>query len=375
MRFYIRAVKQSAEALQELLDRQTGSGDLVERLPDQALRCVACGHRCYLPRGKVGVCKVRFNRDGELRVPRGYVGALQCDPVEKKPFFHVRPGARALSFGMLGCDFHCAYCQNWITSQAVRDPEAIAPIRRMDPEELVDLALAQGAEIIASTYNEPLITSEWAVEVFRVAKACGLLTAYVSNGNGTPEVLDYLRAWVDLYKVDLKGFDDRRYRKLGGVLDNVLATIRGLVERRFWVEVVTLIVPDFNDSEAEVRQMAEFLASVSPDIPWHVTAFHPDYKMTDRGGTAAATLLRAVQIGREAGLRYVYAGNLPGRVGDFENTNCAECGTVLVSRRGYHISRMAIVEGRCPSCAAVIPGVWGEARRAPCSADIPVVLH
>src|SRR5262249_53319069 len=160
-------------------------------LPDRALRCLACGHRCYLPEGKVGICKVRFNERGELRVPRGYVAALQCDPVEKKPFFHARPGAVALSFGMLGCDYHCGYCQNWITSQALRDPDAVAPIRAVTPEELVDLALAHGAEILTSTYNEPLITSEWAVEVFRVAKACGLTTSYVSNGNATPEVLDF----------------------------------------------------------------------------------------------------------------------------------------------------------------------------------------
>ena len=185
-----RAVPNATTPLADVLARETGIGDLGIPGPNQSLRCVACGHRCHLPEGKVGICKVRFNDAGRLRVPRGYVGALQCDPVEKKPFFHVRPGARALSFGMLGCDYHCGYCQNWITSQALRDPRALPPVRRLAPEQLVDLAIAQGAEIVTSTYNEPLITSEWAVEVFRVAKACGLLTAYVSNGNGTPEALD-----------------------------------------------------------------------------------------------------------------------------------------------------------------------------------------
>jgi pyruvate formate lyase activating enzyme len=374
-RFYIPLVSRPPSPLHDRLAAETTAGELVERLPNAALRCLACGHRCHLPAGKIGICKVRFNEGGELRVPRGYVAAIQCDPVEKKPFFHARPGAVALSFGMLGCDYHCAYCQNWITSQTLRDPSAAAPVRRVSAEELVDLALAHGAEIVTSTYNEPLITSEWAVEVFRVARACGLTTAYVSNGNATPEVLDYLRPWVDLYKVDLKSFDDRQYRKLGGLLDNVLATIRGLVERRFWVEVVTLVVPGLNDSEAELRGMAEFLASVSPDIPWHVTAFHPDYKMNDRGPTPAQALLRAVAIGREAGLRYVYAGNLPGRVNDLENTHCPSCSALLVERRGFRVLRVTLIEGRCPSCALVIPGVWGDGGRVGRSLGQPLVLH
>jgi pyruvate formate lyase activating enzyme len=178
------------QTLQDVLSTHTSRGTLCEELPDEALRCVACGHRCYLPNGKIGICKVRFNRDGVLHVPRGYVAALQCDPVEKKPFFHARPGALALSFGMLGCDYHCGYCQNWITSQALRDPTAGVAPRTCGPEQLARLALDQGAEIIASTYNEPLITSEWAVAVFKEARAAGLHTGYVSNGNGTHQVLE-----------------------------------------------------------------------------------------------------------------------------------------------------------------------------------------
>jgi len=333
-------------------------------LPDRALRCVACGHRCYLPAGKAGVCKVRFNRDGELHVPRGYVAALQCDPVEKKPFFHARPGALALSFGMLGCDYHCGYCQNWITSQALRDPVAGAAPRRCTPEQIVQLARDHGAEILASTYNEPLITSEWAVEVFKVAKAAGLMTAYISNGNATPEVLEYLRPWVDLYKVDLKGFNDKQYRKLGGVLETVKQTVRRLVAMDFWVEVVTLVVPGFNDSDAELVQVAEFLSSVSPDIPWHVTAFHPDYKMSDRGYTTAETLLRAAAAGRAAGLRYVYAGNIPGDVGGYENTYCPGCQAVAVERCGYRVCAVHLVDGACARCGSAVPGRWGKGRAA-----------
>ena len=346
-----------------MLAEHTTTGDLCETLPDKALRCVACGHRCFLPDGKTGICKVRFNRDGVLHAPRGYVAALQCDPVEKKPFFHARPGALALSFGMLGCDYHCAYCQNWITSQALRDPVAGVAPRFCTAEQLVQLAVDHGAEIVASTYNEPLITSEWAVEVFKVAKAHGLTTAYISNGNATPEVLEYLRPWVDLYKVDLKGFNDRQYRKLGGLLDTVRDTIRRLVAMGFWLEVVTLVVPGFNDSDAELAEIAGFLASVSADIPWHVTAFHPDYKMTDADLTRAETLLRAAAAGRAAGLRYVYAGNLPGHVGDYENTVCPVCGTVVIERAGYRIRAVHLNDGCCAACAAPIAGRWGEGRR------------
>jgi pyruvate formate lyase activating enzyme len=366
-------------ALQKILDENTREGALYEKLPEQALRCVACGHRCFLPEGKIGICKVRFNHAGVLQVPHGYVAALQCDPVEKKPFFHARPGALALSFGMLGCDYHCGYCQNWITSQALRDPVAGVAPRACSAEQLVQLAVDQGAEIVASTYNEPLITSEWAVEVFRAAKTRGLTTAYISNGNGTPEVLEYLRPWVDLYKVDLKGFNDKQYRKLGGVLETVKDTIRRLVAMDFWLEVVTLVVPGFNDGDDELAAIARFLASVSPDIPWHVTAFHPDYKMTDRDFTTADTLLRAVESGRAAGLRYIYAGNLPGHVGEFESTFCPRCHAVVIERTGYCISAVHLDDGCCAECGTRIPGRWGTQRavrqRFGAWRPRPVALH
>ena len=208
----------------------------------------ACGHACPIPDGAAGVCKVRFNRGGVLYVPFGYVGGVQCDPIEKKPFFHARPGALAFSFGMLGCDLHCSYCQNWVTSQALRDPQAVTLPRDSTPAALVAEATRLGARAIVSTYNEPLITSEWSVAIFKQARAAGLMTAFVSNGNATPRVLDYLRPWVDLYKVDLKSFDDRHYRQLGGRLEPVLATIRALHEMDIWLEIVTLLIPGFNDS-------------------------------------------------------------------------------------------------------------------------------
>jgi pyruvate formate lyase activating enzyme len=573
-----------ASPLAEVLARRTAEGELYEKLPNGRVRCFACGHRCLIPPGFGGVCRVRFNEDGVLKVPWGYVGALQLDPVEKKPFFHALPGSRALSFGMLGCDFHCSYCftgesvvvtdegpttfaelfascerhetrpdaqlafpedrrvvaasgrlrrlrgvvrhryrgelvtirpfylaalrctpdhriyattdparppvlvpardisaghyltvprhlpagivppldvtallceqrelvatasmaatadrtigrtgartafveddpaidrrvvptadnylvplrgvgrepydgdvynmevedehsylagffavsncQNWVTSQALRDPSAVARPQEITPKELVRLAHEHQARIVTSTYNEPLITSEWAVAVFKEARAAGLVCSYVSNGNGTPEVLDYIQPWVSLYKVDLKSFRDRHYRELGGTLDRVLWTIRALHEKGFWVEIVTLTIPGFNDSDEELRDIARFLVSVSPDIPWHVTAFHGDYKMTEPENTNVATLLRAAEIGAAEGLRFVYAGNLPGQVGKWENTYCPGCGELLIERYGFRVLRNRVADGRCPRCAGAIPGFWkmpaagmlGEAAPAP----------
>ena len=346
-------------SLADVLASQTREGELYDRLPDGRLRCYACGHCCPLPEGAIGVCKVRFNEGGRLRVPWGYVGGVQCDPIEKKPFFHAYPGALAYSFGMLGCDLHCGYCQNWVTSQALRDPAAVATPLSTSPEDLVRDALTRRARVIVSTYNEPLITSEWAAAVFKEAKAAGLQTGYVSNGNGTPEVIEYLRPFVDLYKVDLKSFDDRHYRQLGGRLAPILDTIRRLHALDFWVEIVTLLIPGFNDSSDEITRLTEFLAGVSPDIPWHVTAFHGDYKMTEPGNTTAEMLLAAADIGRRSGLRYVYAGNLPGQVGDLEDTRCARCGETLVARSGYAIRDYRIAPGGCcPSCAQPVPGRW-----------------
>jgi pyruvate formate lyase activating enzyme len=344
--------------LGEVLARYTREGELYEKLPGDRLRCFACGHRCLIPSGQLGICKVRYNENGILRVPYGYVGALQVDPVEKKPFFHALPGSLAFSFGMLGCDLHCGYCQNWVTSQALRDPSAVAQPRPIEPASLVALALGHHARIVTSTYNEPLITSEWAVAVFREAKKAGLVCSYVSNGNGTEEVLDYIQPYVSLYKVDLKSFRDRPYRDLGGTLERVLWTIRALHERGFWVEIVTLIVPGFNDSDEELRDIARFLVSVSPDVPWHVTAFHQDYKMTAPQATEVGTLLRAAEIGAAEGLRFVYAGNLPGQVGKWENTYCPQCQVLLIERYGFRVIQNRIANGSCPDCRKAIPGFW-----------------
>ena len=263
-------------------------------------------------------------------------------------------------------------CQNHITSQALRDPASGVPPSPVTPEELVALAEKHGAKVITSTYNEPLITSEWAVEIFKVAKSRGLITSYVSNGNGTPEVLDYIHPWVDLYKVDLKSFDDKHYRSLGGVIDRVLETIKMLVEKGFWLEVVTLTIPGFNDSTEELREMAEFLASVSVDIPWHVTAFHKDYKMQDPDNTPVSTLVRAAKIGQEMGLNYVYAGNIPCNVGNHENTYCPKCKTLLIERYGFRVIGNNLQNGCCPNCHTSIPGRWDKAATTTTITDRPL---
>jgi pyruvate formate lyase activating enzyme len=351
-------------SLAEVLAEQTveAAPELVERIGETRLRCLACGHACPIPDGAVGVCKVRFNRGGTLRVPFGYVGGVQCDPVEKKPFFHARPGALAYSFGMLGCDLHCSYCQNWVTSQALRDPQAVTRPRQASPHELADEAVALGGQIVVSTYNEPLITSEWAVAVFKEVRARGLMTGFVSNGNATPQALSYLRPWLDLYKVDLKSFDDRHYRQLGGRLEPILRSIREIHARGLWLEIVTLLIPGFNDSADEIGQLTAFIADVSPDIPWHVTAFHQDYRMHEPQNTTSAMLIQAAAIGKRSGLRYVYAGNLPGAVGDLENTRCHQCSAMLIERFGYQVRSYRLTAGgACPDCGAPIPGRWGSA--------------
>jgi pyruvate formate lyase activating enzyme len=351
----------AGEALAQALDRSVVTGDLWRR-EGEKVRCVACGHRCLISEGRRGICKVRFNHGGELKVPFGYVAGVQSDPIEKKPFFHVYPGCDALTFGMMGCDFHCSYCQNWVTSQALRDPASNAPVQTVTPEQLAAAARRLRAKVVVSSYNEPLITAEWARAVFERCVEHGLTCGFVSNGNATPEALDYIGPWIRAYKVDLKSFNDANYRKLGGVLENVKQTMRDVHQRGLWLEALTLIVPGFNDGEHELRAIARFIASLSADIPWHVTAFHKDYRMLDPENTTAEQLTRAAEIGAAEGLRYVYAGNLPGKVGQWENTRCPGCATTLIERTGYRIRDYKITpQGTCPKCDTVIAGIWPKA--------------
>lgn len=344
------------------LDTLARPGSLFESLEKKDVRCQACAHRCLIHPGRRGICGVRFNADGTLMVPGGYVAGAQMDPIEKKPFSHFLPGSQVLTFGMLGCNFHCSFCQNWQSSQVLRDPCAdpsIDFIHKVSAEKLVSLAVDGGAEAIASSYNEPLITAEWAAEVFQHAKKRGLKTAMVSNGFATPETLTFIRPWLDALKVDLKSMQDAEYRKMGGRLQPVLDTIKLARELGLWVEVVTLVIPALNDSNEELWEAGRFMASLSADIPWHVNGYHPDYQMQDAPPTSAETLQRSAEIGQEAGLHYVYAGNLPGRVGSLEDTHCPKCTELLIQRRGYRVLQNLVTpESTCPFCGEKIAGVF-----------------
>ena len=255
--------------------------------------------------------------------------------------------------------FAVSNCQNWLTSQTLRDDQAGVAPQIVTPEQLVQIGRRYGAQLFGSSYNEPLITSEWAVEIFKAATQAGFRCVYISNGNVTPEVLDFIQPYIVGYKIDLKSMRDKPYRQLGTALQNVLDGIQQVHARGLWTEIVTLIVPGFNDSTEELWDAARFIASVSPDIPWHVTAFHPDYKMLDPEPTTAEMLLRAAEIGQEAGLHFVYAGNLPGQTRSYENTYCPQCGELLIARRGYRILQNKLAgRGACPQCGAIIPGIW-----------------
>jgi pyruvate formate lyase activating enzyme len=353
----------NSKTLSQKLDALTRPAQFTETLEEEKVRCFACAHRCTLKPGQRGICQIRFNEKGELRVPWGYVAAANIDPIEKKPFMHFLPGASAMTFGMLGCNFHCDFCQNWISSQALRDPASNGAgnyVAEISPEELVSYAQRSGARIIASSYNEPLITSEWAVDIFKLAKQAELYCVYVSNGFATPEILHALQPYLQGFKIDLKCMSDAHYRELGGSLQVVLDSIALAHSLGMWVEVVTLVIPDFNDSNEELWDAAKAIACISADIPWHVTAFYPTYKHLQSPPTSAEILQRAADIGQEAGLRYVYAGNLPGRVGSLENTHCPQCSTLLIERHGYMVYRNVITtEGYCPHCGTKIAGIWG----------------
>jgi pyruvate formate lyase activating enzyme len=320
--------------------------------------CRLCAHRCRIRPGLRGICGVRENRDGRLlTLVRDRVVSASVDPIEKKPFFHVRPGSRAYSIATAGCNFHCLFCQNWAISQWPREHAEGLPGEPFAPAAIVAAARASGCESLAYTYTEPTIFFELALETSRLAAAAGLRNLFVTNGYMTPEALALLAPVLHGANVDLKSFSDRYYRRVcGATLPPVLDTIRELRRRGVWVEVTTLLVTGHNDAPAELAALARFLASVDPDMPWHVSAFHPAYRMLEVPPTPAATVRHALELGRDAGLRYVYAGNLPGDPS--ESTRCPECGERLIHRSGFVVRENRVTGGRCPACGARIAGVW-----------------
>jgi pyruvate formate lyase activating enzyme len=334
---------------------------LVRNTDSETLQCQVCEHSCMLGPGKIGICGVRKNIDGKLYLTvYGDAIATHIDPIEKKPLFHFLPGSDALSIGTYGCNMRCRWCQNWELSQ-IRNPDQMINTRysrHFSPEELVSIAQKRHSQSIAYTYNEPTVFFEYTYDVVKLAKANGIKNVYVSNGYMSLECIEVLSPYLDAINVDLKGFTDELYKRytgarLGPVKRNI-EVISG--ETDIWIEVTTLVIPDLNDSDSELRTAAEWLVSVNPDIPWHVSAFHPNYQMLDRRRTPSATLERAYQIGKDAGLHHVYVGNIrdPGK----ENTYCPECATKLIERFGYSTRVLWSTPGKCPSCGAQIAGVW-----------------
>lgn len=319
--------------------------------------CELCAHRCVVAPGKQGVCAVRENRDGRLvTLVYGEVVAAHVDPIEKKPLYHFFPGSKALSIATPGCNFRCGFCQNWQISQAPRRKGGGIAGEPLAPEEVVRVALDQGCRSISYTYTEPTIFFEYAFDTARLARQAGLFNNFVTNGYMTAEALETVRPYLDAANVDLKAFKDETYKKICGArLEPVLESIRLMRKSGIWVEVTTLVVPGLNDGEEEEAAIARFIASVDPAIPWHLSRYHPDYEYTQASPTPVAALRAAAAVGRREGLRHVYIGNVPG---ESEDTLCATCGFVLIRRRGFSVVANALRDSRCPSCAAVLAGLF-----------------
>ncbi|MBI5192636.1 MAG: AmmeMemoRadiSam system radical SAM enzyme [Nitrospirae bacterium] len=329
---------------------------LYQKLENNKVRCDLCAHRCLLTEGKTGICGVRKNLGGTLyTLVYDKVIAAHIDPIEKKPLFHFLPGSTSFSIATVGCNFRCLHCQNSEISQMPKDEKIISG-SSMTPLDIVDNAHRNGCESISYTYTEPTIFFELAYETARLAHEKGLKNIFVTNGYMTEEALDMVRPYLDAANVDLKFFDEKMHKRVcGASRDPVLETIKRMKGYGIWVEVTTLIIPTKNDSDEELTQIAEFVKGVGAEIPWHVSAFHPTYKMNDLPRTPASTLERARKIGLKAGLRYVYTGNIPGDEG--EHTFCHNCKSALIHRVGFEIIENYVRESRCPFCGAVIDGV------------------
>jgi pyruvate formate lyase activating enzyme len=337
---------------------------LYEKLGDGRVRCALCSHRCLIAPGHKGTCLVRENRDGSLyTLVYGLPLSQAVDPIEKKPLFHFYPGSSAFSIATAGCNFRCTFCQNWSISQMPRERGEILG-QATSPEAVVAAARRLRARSIAYTYTEPTIFFEYSYDIARMAHQADIASVYVTNGYMTAEMLELFQGaggahepWLDAANVDLKAFRDETYRRVCGArLQPVLDALQKMVELGVWVEVTTLVVPGLNDSEGELRELATFIAGhLGPQVPWHVSRFHPDYRMQDARPTPAATLQRAYELGREAGLHYVYVGNMP--TAGLEDTLCPACGQAVVERRSFWVTERRMTGGRCSRCGSIIHGV------------------
>jgi pyruvate formate lyase activating enzyme len=329
---------------------------LYDKLAGGRVRCRLCAHLCRIAESRAGVCRVRRNEGGTLvTTSYGRAIAAAVDPIEKKPLYHFMPGSRSFSIAARGCNFQCGFCQNWRISQAPRvdlgplSEEALAPV------DIVDAAAAAGCLSISYTYTEPTIFFEYAHDTACIAKSRGLANAFVTNGYMTKEAVQAISPFLDAANIDLKSFRDAYYKRTCKArLQPVLDSITAMKKLDIWVEVTTLVVPGENDSSEELSDIARFIAATGREIPWHISRFHPDFKYADRRATPIDTLRRAFDIGREAGLRFVYLGNVSGGT----DTHCPECGALLIRRSPFSMDTSVLNESRCPSCEARIEGVW-----------------
>ena len=331
---------------------------LWESIDEKRVRCSLCGHRCIIKPEKRGLCNVRENRAGVLYTEvYGKLVARHIDPIEKKPLFHLCPGSRSYSIAAVGCNFKCDFCQNADIAQMPADRAGLIMGQDASPGEIVAEAEKAGCKNIAYTYTEPTVFFEFAYDTTRLASKRGLYNVFITNGYMTKEALELIAPFLDAANVDLKAFDDEFYKRYcGGRLQPVKDTLIRMKRAGVMVEVTTLIIPGLNDDPGLLKQLALFLAvELGRDTPWHISRFHPAYRLTDRGVTPEKTLKTARRIGVDAGLQYVYIGNVPGA--DGESTACPECGRIVVERVGYQVQGYAVDAGRCAFCGAVIPGV------------------
>jgi pyruvate formate lyase activating enzyme len=327
-----------------------------EKLDGENGRCHLCAHECRISESKFGICGVRQNIKGVLfTMAYGRVIAVNIDPIEKKPLYHFLPGSTSYSVATVGCNFKCGFCQNWQISQtSVRDAEAV-PGRRMTPEQIVAEAKKNKCLSISYTYTEPTIFFEYAYDTARLARKAGLYNVFVTNGYMTGQALETIKPYLDAANVDLKSFRDASYTKLCKAhLQPVLDTIAAMNKLGVWLEVTTLVVPGENDSDEELGQIAAFLARINRNIPWHISRFHPDYKFNSHIATPPETLHKAREIGKKAGLRHIYLGNIQ----EGTDTNCYQCHESIIERRYMGLNKLHLKNGRCPSCNAEISGIW-----------------
>lgn len=329
---------------------------LYDVLDEQAVHCNLCRHRCVIKNGARGVCMVRENQGGRLvSLVYGKVIAAHVDPIEKKPFYHFYPGSRAFSIATAGCNFSCRFCQNYSISQMARDFGEIGGDYTA-PEDIVAAALKQNCKSISFTYTEPTVFFEYAFDIMTGAKPKGILGNFVSNGYMTAEAADKIAPYLSAVNVDLKAMDAGVYQKYCGAhLEEVLDSIKYLAKKKIWLEVTTLVIPTLNDDDKQLTAAAEFISALDPSIPWHVSRYHPDYKFVSAPPTPVSTLRRAREIGKRAGLRYVYTGNISGDEG--ENTFCHKCGRLLIKRVGFSVAEYNPRGGKCPDCAEPLAGI------------------